>query len=283
MIQMLKDSVIIIDKPPGMTSHETTTHVKKITGVGRAGHAGTLDPQVSGVLPVALGRATKFLRYIAGKDKTYVGIIKFRNVMGKEEIEKLFKEFTGEITQTPPRISAVRKVPRKRHVHHLRLLEVQGRLALFEAKVDAGTYIRTLCSDMGKRCGGARMEELRRTAVGGITEKESSTMQELVDAVWFRDNKGDAGMLERMLRKPESLIGLPRVSIKESALASVLSGAQIMAPAVEKVDAVEKGDRVAIYCKERFIGVGVAQVPGSEMAGRGLAVKLERMRSNPLK
>jgi len=247
------NSIIIIDKPPGHTSHEITTFVKKIVGAGRAGHAGTLDPEVSGVLPVALGKATKLLRYIAGKDKTYVGIIKFRNPQGKEQIERLFSEFTGEITQTPPEMSAVRKKPRKRTVYHLKLLEVKGRLALFEAKVDAGTYIRTLCEDIGKRCGGARMEELRRIAVGGITEKESHGMYDLVDAV-----KEDPDAFRKMLIPPESLIDLPRVYIKESALKSVLSGAQIMKPAIEKNEG-KIGDRVAIYCRDRFVGIGITE------------------------
>lgn len=277
MGKMLDNSVVIIDKPPGITSHEVTTLVKKITNVHRAGHAGTLDPGVSGVLPVALGRATKLLRYIAGRDKTYVGIIKFRKIQDKEVIEKLFREFTGEITQTPPAISAVRKAPRKRKVHYLKLLEITGRLALFEAKVDAGTYIRTLCEDMGKKCGGARMEELRRTAVGSITEKETFTMQQLVDAVWFCRNKDDDSMLGKMLRKPETLIELPKVLIKESSVESVLSGAQVMAPAVESMEKSEKGDRVAIYCKERFIGIGIAQIPQKELEKKGIVVKLERI------
>ncbi len=269
----MNDSVIVIDKPCGHTSHEITTFVKKITGASRAGHAGTLDPGVSGVLPVALGRATKLLRYIAGKDKTYVGIIKFRNIMEKKEIEKLFSRFTGEIVQTPPKISAVRKRPRKRHVYHLRLLEVKGRLALFEAKVAAGTYIRTLCEDIGKKCGGARLEELRRTAVGRITEKESFTMYDLVDAMQLRKET----LLQKMLRSPESLIDLPKVFIKESALESVLSGAQVMAPAVESIDDVKTGERVAMYCKDRFIGVGIAQKSKEELKKKGLAVKLERV------
>lgn len=277
MVSSLKNSVIIIDKPCGHTSHEITTFVKKITGASRAGHAGTLDPGVSGVLPVALGRATKLLRYIAGKDKTYVGIIKFRNPMGKEEIEGLFSQFTGEIVQTPPEISAVRKKPRKRHVHYLQLLEVKGRLALFEARVAAGTYIRTLCDDIGKRCGGARMEELRRTAVGRITDKESSTMYDVVDAMWFY-NKKDDSMLQKMLRAPESLIDLPKVFIKESALESIFSGAQVMVPAVESMDDVEAGDRVSMYCGERFIGVGIAKIAKKELKkGKGLAVRLERV------
>ncbi len=273
------NKVIIIDKPPGHTSHEITTFVKKLTGADRAGHAGTLDPQVSGVLPVALGRATKLLQYIAGKDKTYVGIIKFRKPQGREQIERLFSEFTGEIVQTPPKVSAVRKRPRKRMVYRLKLLEISDenpRLALFEAKVDAGTYIRTLCSDIGKKCGGARMEELRRTAVGGITEKEAYKMHELVDAMWHY-KEGEKKPFEKMLRPPESLIDLPKVFIKESALESIKSGAQVMIPAIERMEKAEKGQRVAMYCGKRFIGVGIAQVSEKELKGKGLGVKLERV------
>ena len=274
----INNSVIVIDKPPGHASHEITTFVKKITHASRAGHAGTLDPDVSGVLPVALGRATKLLRYIAGKDKTYVGIIKFRNIMKKEEIEELFSRFTGEIVQTPPEVSAVRKRPRKRHVHHLKLIEVKGRLALFEAKVAAGTYIRTLCEDIGKRCGGARLEELRRIAVGKTTEKESFGIYDVVDAMWFYENKKDVTLLQKMLRAPESLIDLPRVFVKESALESVLSGAQVMIPAIENMEDAKPGQRVSMYCGEKFIGVGVAQVSKDELKKKkGLAVKLERV------
>ena len=217
--------------------------MKRITGATRSGHAGTLDPNVSGVLPIALGRATKLLSYLAGKDKTYIGIIKFKEPKSSSEVEALFSQFVGELVQTPPKISAVRKVPRKRTVYYLKLLELEekeggrGRLALFEAKVDAGTYIRTLCEDIGKRCGGARMEELRRTAVGKITERETFTMQELIDAMWRYKNRNDSSQLDRMLKEPERFIEMPAVSIKESALPSVLSGAQIMAPAINNCKA----------------------------------------------
>ncbi len=275
----LEDSVIIIDKPPGQTSHEITTFVKKITGASRSGHAGTLDPEVSGVLPVALGRATKLLRYIAGKDKTYVGIMKFRNPKTRAEIEALFQKFTGEITQTPPKISAVRKAPRKRRIFYLKLLEVRGRLALFETKVDAGTYIRTLCDDIGKLCGGARMEELRRIAVGRITESQANSMYELMDAVWLSRELGDPSMLSGMLKPPESFIELPKVMIKESAVASILTGAQLMVPALEDAGSVSKGEKVAVYCGDRFVGVGLMQASAEELKrkDRGMAVRMERV------
>ncbi|HSB46527.1 MAG TPA: RNA-guided pseudouridylation complex pseudouridine synthase subunit Cbf5 [Candidatus Bilamarchaeum sp.] len=277
---MLDDKVILINKPPGLTSHEVSTLVRKITGASRAGHAGTLDPEVSGVLPVAIGRATKLLRYIAGKDKTYVGIMKFKIPQSKEQIEALFAKFTGELVQTPPKISAVRKVPRKRTVHYLKLLEVKGRLALFETKVDAGTYIRTLCEDMGAVCGGARMEELRRTAVGKITERETHTMYDLVDAVWLH-RQGRSDELRKMLVAPEKLIDLPRARIKESALKSVQSGAQLMMPAMESMPSSGKGSRVAIYCGGRFVGIGIVQVDEKDMHTRGIAVKIERMHIPP--
>ncbi|MFH1520478.1 MAG: RNA-guided pseudouridylation complex pseudouridine synthase subunit Cbf5 [Candidatus Micrarchaeota archaeon] len=277
--KIINNSIILINKPPGQASHEITTFVKKITGANRSGHAGTLDPNVSGVLPVALGRATKLLRYIAGKDKTYVGIVKFKKVFKKEDILAIFKQFTGELIQTPPKISAVKKVPRKRTVYTLTLLENDGHLALFETNVDAGTYIRTLCEDMGKIYGGARMKELRRTAVGKIHEQQTFTMQELIDAVWFWKNKNDSSILEKMLHPPEKFIDLRKVYLKETALASILNGAQIMIPAIEKIGDVERGEKVIVYAGNVFVGVGVMEIAGREFNNKtkGNAIKLERI------
>jgi H/ACA ribonucleoprotein complex subunit 4 len=277
----LEDRIVIIDKPPGQTSHEITSFVRKILGVKRSGHAGTLDPQVSGVLPVAIGKATKLVGYIAGKTKTYVGIIKFKDEkIGDERIKELFEKFTGEVTQTPPKISAVRKVPRKRHVYYLKFLERKGRLVLFEARVDAGTYIRTLCEDIGKKCGGARMEELRRIAVGRITEKEAVTMQELVDAMWLWKEKKDPKELERMLKKPEDYIDAKKVIVRENAVKSLLSGAQLMAPGIKDAEDVSRDETVALYSESgKFIGMGKALFDRKEMLEKkkGRVVKIERI------
>ena len=282
-IMDLDNSVVIINKPPKIISHELTTWVKKITGVNRAGHAGTLDPQVSGVLPVALGKATKLLTYIAPKDKIYVGIIKFKRILKKEEIESLFQKFTGEIEQTPPKQSAVRKVKRKRKVYYIKFLEQNKenpRLVLFETKVDAGTYIRVLCEQIGKLCGGARMEELRRTAVGEITEEQAFTIYELIDAIWLWKNKKDSSRLEKMLRKPEEFINYPKIIVKETAIKTISSGAQIMVPAVKSLDIVDKDALVSIYSESgKFVGVGRAAVSSEEFKKmeNGLVVKLERV------
>ncbi|MBS3068164.1 RNA-guided pseudouridylation complex pseudouridine synthase subunit Cbf5 [Candidatus Micrarchaeota archaeon] len=277
------NSVIIINKPPKIISHELTTWVKKITDSKRAGHAGTLDPQVSGVLPIALGKATKLLTYIAPKDKIYVGIIKFKRILNREEIEKLFQKFTGEIEQTPPKQSAVRKVKRKRKVYYIKFLEQSKenpRLVLFETKVDAGTYIRVLCEQIGKLCGGARMEELRRIAVGEITEQQAFTIYDLIDAIWLWKNKNDTSKLEKMLHKPEEFISYPKVFIKESAINSIASGAQIMYPAVKSLENVKKDGLVSIYSENgKFVGVGRASVSSEDFKDleTGLVVKLERV------
>ena len=131
----LENGILLLDKPYGHSSHEITTYIKKLLGVSRAGHAGTLDPQVSGVLPIALGRATKLLQYIATKRKTYVGIIKFKHILSEEKVQQLFQQFTGEITQTPPRESAVQKVARKRTIYTLQFLEQSRKIrALFYSK-----------------------------------------------------------------------------------------------------------------------------------------------------
>ncbi len=285
-IMNFDNSVIIINKPPKIISHELTTWVKKITYAKRAGHAGTLDPQVSGVLPVALGKATKLLTYIAPKDKIYVGIIKFKEILNREQIEKLFEKFTGEIEQTPPKQSAVRKIKRKRKVYYLKFLEQSKenpRLVLFETKVDAGTYIRTLCFDIGKLCGGARMEELRRIAVGEIVEQRAFTIYDLIDAIWLWKNNNDPSQLEKMLRKPEEFINYPKVMVKESAIKSIASGAQIMHPAVKSLEVIESNALVSIYSENnQFVGVGRAAVNSEEFKKmkNGLVVRLERIHTS---
>lgn len=277
----LNNSIIIINKPCGQICHEITTGVKKIVGAARSGHAGTLDPDVSGVLPVAIGKATKLLQYIAGKEKTYIALMKFKEKLTEKQIRELFEEFEGRITQTPPKISAVRKVPRKRTVHALKILEIKGNLVLFEAKVEAGTYIRTLCEDMGKKTGGARMEELRRISVGKITEDQAHTMQELIDAVWIWKNKNNDSELQKMLRTPDEFIDFPKVIAKESAIQELKNGAQLMVPGIIRYDSkVSKGDFVKI-CSEKgeFVGIGIFTMNYEEFvkSKSGIAVKIERI------
>lgn len=283
---LLNDSVVIIDKPCGPTSHEVSSWVKKLSGAKRTGHAGTLDPNVSGVLPVALGRATKLLQYIAGKRKAYVCIVRFKNELSDAELENLFSKFRGLITQTPPKISAVRKVPRKRMVYELRVLEREGKKVLFYADVDAGTYIRTLCSDMGRFTGGSRMEELRRVSVGNISEKDAVALQDFSDALYAYRERKNPSLLLRILHPPQDLIDAKRIQIRPSAAEAIMHGAQLTAPGVESLDdSIRKEEIVKLYCGDRFIGMGRTIFPARKIRQRthGYVVKIERVHATEAK
>lgn len=279
--ELLDSGLIILDKPTGQSSHEISSWVKKIVGSSRAGHAGTLDPQVSGVLPIALGRATKLIRYLTAKDKVYVGIVKFRKILSRWEIERLFSSFTGTLIQTPPKESAVRRIPRKRTVHYLKILAIHNRLVLFETRVDAGTYIRTLCDDMGRKAGGARMVELRRIAVGGITESQCVTIQELIDAMWLLKNRQDDSELRRIIHPIWDFLKFKRIYVKNSAVQSLLSGAQLMAPGMKDFDeSIRKNETVSLYSEDRrFVGVGISLFSAEELAQKttGQVVKTVRI------
>lgn len=280
-MQIVNKGLIILDKPCGHIAHEITTYVKKLLKAKRAGHAGTLDPEVSGVMPIALGKDTKVIGYLAAKTKTYACIMKIRDrTLSNERLETALKKFVGAITQTPPKISAVRKVARKRTIYYIKLLERKGNLVLFEVKADAGTYIRTLCEDIGMEIGGARMVELRRIAVGGITEKECVTIQELIDAVWLAE-RGKEKMLNAIIKNTPDYIELKKITIKDSALHSIKNGAQIMAPAlVGAEEGVEKDDHVKIFSESGiFVGIGKAMHKTADLRKmkKGMLARIERM------
>ena len=169
-------SFINIDKPSGPTSFQVSQFIKQSLNLKKTGHLGTLDPKVTGVLPIALGRACKLNEIFMHKDKTYVGIMRIHKNIPLEELKAQVKNFIGTITQTPPVKSRVKRAPRERTVHTFNIIEKQGQDILFESKVQAGTYIRKLISDLGEKIGGAHMLELRRTQAGLFTEEESTNL-----------------------------------------------------------------------------------------------------------
>lgn len=275
----LENGVIILNKPPGLICHELTTLVKKMAKTSRAGHVGTLDPNVSGVVPVALGKATKLIQYMDTNVKTYVGIMKFKNDLLDSQIETLFSKFKGTITQTPPKISAVRKVPRKRMVHSLDILERSGKIVLFKAVVEAGTYIRTLCEDMGKEVGGARMEELRRTCVGNTDESQGVTLQELSDALWLYHGKKDARLIRAMVKKPEQFINLPTVTMRKSASQKIIDGMPLKgADLIDPPKGIVKNSNVKVMREDgAFAGIGKMITDSQKIEDGKSCILMERM------
>ncbi|MGB9719703.1 MAG: RNA-guided pseudouridylation complex pseudouridine synthase subunit Cbf5 [Candidatus Anstonellales archaeon] len=277
MSHTINDGFMILDKPPRMICHEVTSWVKKIVGAKKAGHAGTLDPDVTGVLPIGFGPSTKLLPFIAGKRKIYVGIAYFKKEKTEREIKEIFSKFIGEIEQTPPKESAVAKIKRKRHVYELKLLEVKGSRALFYADVEAGTYIRVLCRDMG-----AEMAELRRTRVGNIEESESVKIQDVIDAMWLWREKNDDSLIKKIIIPPGEMMArvMKKMLIKEGAAKALLSGAQLMAPGVEEIsDRFEKGENIALFSDGKFVGVAKALFSSEEIKNmkRGQVAKTLRV------
>ena len=171
--ELIKYGIVNIDKPSGPTSHQVSAYVQGIMHIEKSGHSGTLDPGVTGVLPIALERATRVVQTLLTAGKEYVCLMLLHKEMSEYDIYKLFEEFTGTIRQLPPVRSAVKRQLRSREIYYLEILEIEGgRQVLFKVGCQAGTYIRKLVHDMGLKAGcGAHMAELRRTKAGPFTEE----------------------------------------------------------------------------------------------------------------
>lgn len=181
--QLLEYGLILIDKPPGPTSHEVVAWTKRILNISKAGHSGTLDPQVSGVLPLGLGEGTKALGVLLLGPKEYMALGRLHSLPSKEKLQQTLDLFKGEIFQKPPQRSAVVRQTRTRTIYELELLEQKERLILLRVLCEAGTYIRKLYYDIGEILSfGGSMIELRRSKVHQFSEDQLVTMHELADA-----------------------------------------------------------------------------------------------------
>jgi len=248
------NSFIFVDKPPNMLSHEMTSWAGRIIGSSKAGHIGTLDPKVTGVMIIGLGKATKLIQFFSGIKKEYVAVIDWGKEVDGEFVLGKFSKFKGRISQMPPEQSAVARRLRERNVYSIELIEHNGRLSVFRTLVDAGTYIRTLCSDMG-----GKMADLRRISAGPIVEKDCYTMQKIVDAANLY-KKGHPKQLEGMLVSPDRMMdifGIRKVSIRKNAALNVANGAQLAYSGIEKGE-FSKGETVALYCGKLLVGMGEA-------------------------
>ena len=152
--ELLEFGIINIDKSSGPTSFDISDFVRKKLELRKTSHFGTLDPKVTGVLPIALNRACKLTGYFLGHDKEYVGIMRFHEEIDRKKVEKAIKEkFTGVITQLPPVKSRVKRAERQREIKSFEILEQEGKDFVFKTVVQGGTYIRKLLHDLGEELG----------------------------------------------------------------------------------------------------------------------------------
>ncbi len=253
--ELLQASIINLNKPPGPTSHEVVSWVKNILNLKKAGHSGTLDPKVTGVLPVGINKGTKVLYALLNAGKEYVGVMKLHKEADEDKIREVARQFVGPIYQRPPVKSSVKRKLRVRTIYWFDILEIDGRYVLFRSGVEAGTYIRKLCHDFGLVLGtGAHMVELRRTRVGSIIEDEPShvTLQDLSDAYYFYKEYGDEKLLKQYLLPVERAVEhLKKIIVKDSAVAAIVYGANLTAPGVYAVEeGIKPGELIALMTKK---------------------------------
>ena len=252
--KLLEYGIILLDKPPGPTSHEAVAWAKRLLGIEKAGHSGTLDPPVTGVLPLGLGEATKALGVLLLGAKEYHALARFHALPTRERLAEVAGMFRGEIYQRPPQRSSVRRVTRTRRIHALDILERRERLALMRVSCEAGTYVRKLIYDMGEVLGpGATMIELRRTRVGHFGEDDGLvTMHELAEACAVWRDGGDPSRLMRIVRPvEEALSGIKAVVVRDSAVSALCHGAQLAIPGILRVShGLGKGDLVGVYTQK---------------------------------
>jgi len=254
------DGLLIVDKPAGCTSHDVVLQVRRLLGLKRVGHAGTLDPDATGVLLVALGQATRFFPFLSGHDKTYEGRIGLgfstdtydasgqtvsavtgtEALPGRDAVAAAMKTLEGDLLQVPPPYSAkkvggkpayrlaragrrVALEPARVRVKSFRLTDYTPPLLGFEVECSSGTYVRSLAHDLGYRLGcGAHLQVLRRTASGPYSVREAVSLAELEEAA-------EAGRAGRFVVPVERLLPeTPAVTLSPDAVGRVLNGSAIL-------------------------------------------------------
>jgi len=283
--ELIKSSVVIVDKHSGPTSHQITKWVADMFCAKKAGHAGTLDPAVTGVLPIAIEEARKAMPVLMGVDKEYIGVMQLHKEIDEAVLRKTTQGFVGKIKQRPPIKSAVARKTREREIYFFDVLEIGGggRDVLFHVGCQAGTYIRKLVHDIGQALSiGAHMTELRRIKVGPFTEQQSHSLIEVKDAYEFWKESADESRLRKILIPVEyAILHVRRVFVKDSAVDAICHGSPVYASGIARIQkGIVRGETVAVYTlKEELVALGIAKMTSQQMlkSKRGAAIRTDRV------
>ncbi|MUT66401.1 tRNA pseudouridine(55) synthase TruB [Paenibacillus sp. NEAU-GSW1] len=283
------DGIIAVWKPAGWTSHDVVAKVRRLLRMKRIGHSGTLDPMVTGVLPLCLGRATRVVEYLQERPKAYEAVIQLgistdtEDLTGtvleerggititEEEVLRVLRSFVGEIEQVPPMFSAVKvdgkrlyelaregktveRKSRKVTIHQIELQSIDNSTDkptfAFSVVCSKGTYIRTLCVDIGKALGvPAAMAQLTRTMSGGITKEQCLTLEQI-------EQLQQDGEIEKFILPAEAAIShLEPVQLNERLSEMALRGQKIPFAMLD-ADLTESRNPIRVYNeKKSFIGI----------------------------
>lgn len=236
--QLLESCFILLDKSPGPSSHQVSAWARDMIGLEKLGHGGTLDPFASGLLPLLSGKAMRLTGKILTHDKSYLALFKLGKELERNEIEDKMAMLTGKVYNVPPEISAVRVQVRTRKISKFDILDFDGTSLLTHIECEAGTYVRTMARDLGLLLDTpVELKELRRPTSGEFSLSQSITMQQLADAYWLWQEKGEEDAMLRILHPIEDMLSdLPRVVVKDGAAAALSHGAPLLRPGVVSID-----------------------------------------------
>jgi len=281
----VKSGFICLDKPANPSSHEVVAWIKRILRVEKTGHSGTLDPKVTGCLVVCIDRATRLVKSQQSAGKEYVCIYRLHESIPQKRVAQELEKLKGALFQRPPLISAVKRQLRVRSVYESKLLEhdEERNMGIFWVSVESGFYARTICVHLGLMLGcGGQMQELRRPRSGVMTEADSSTMHDILDAQWMLDNHKDENYLRRVIRPLEALLTKhKRIIMKDSAVNAICYGAKILLPGVLRYeDGIEMNEEIVVCTtKGEAICLAIAQMTTATMAScdHGIVAKIKRV------
>lgn len=294
---MSKDGILVIDKPENITSFKAVSMVRKYLNVKKAGHMGTLDPMATGVLPIMLGKATKVLDLIKNNNKKYITKLKFgistdtQDITGKiiknenkniciGDIEKIIKNFIGDIFQTPPMYSAIKKngvrlyelarkgqiidvEKRKICINEIKILNFDNKNqeATLMVSCSKGTYIRALCSDIGEKleCG-ATMSFLRRIESNGFGLDKSLSLEDVSEAV----KSGEIN--KKIVSIPDLFKELGEINISLKQSVRFRNGGGLMIDRLKSTKTLKNGEKFKIYKENEFIGLGIVNLDKNELS-----------------
>ncbi len=282
--ELLAAGVVPLDKPSGPSSHQVAAWLSEALQVDEVGHGGTLDPRVTGVLPVTIGRGTKVVKALLTTGKEYITVMRLHQDRNLDDIRRVAaQQFTGKIRQTPPVRSAVARRPRLRRIYYLDILEMKDRDVLMRVGCQAGTYIRNLCVDLARALGTrGHMQELRRTRTGLFREADLVTLHDCLDGRVLRDETGDDRDLRTCIQPVEAVTAhLPKIVMRDSAVDAICNGAPLAVIGVAQLDAgIEQGELVALETlKGELVALAQSEMTSHQIMQeeKGIAARSQRV------
>jgi H/ACA ribonucleoprotein complex subunit 4 len=255
--ELIEFGIIIFDKPADCTSFDVSDFVRKELRLRKTSHFGTLDPMVTGVLPISLNRATKLTGFFLGEDKEYIGTMRIHEDVSLEDIKKVIDEkFMGTIIQLPPVRSRVKRQERERDIKKFELLKKDGKEVSFLVECQGGTYVRKLVHDLGEEMKiGAHMIGLKRIRAGIFTDKQMTSKEDFEKAIDEYEMGNEKPLREIII--PAEIVSeiYPVVEVKEEPVARILHGQPLYHKDLKEKYKIDKDKIVCAFSGSNFVGM----------------------------